>query len=217
MKISLDRYSRKLAGALLALAVLVPVAHADDGALLSGAELVHELQRGGYVVLIRHPATDPTQADVDPLHLDNVAAQRRLTDKGRTEATAMGQAWRNLKIPVGSVATSKFQRAFEAAQLAGFENIETSLDYSEGGPVVSTVENQRRAAALKKRLATQPDAGKNNVIVSHRPNILDAVGKDVFDVSEGEALLIKPQDDGSFKLVGRIKIDAWATLARPNT
>ena len=214
MNISIGRYSRTLAGVLLALAVFVPMAHAEDGALLSGAELTHELQRGGYVVLIRHPATDPTQADTDPLHPDNVAAQRRLTDKGRAEATAMGQAWRSLKIPVGSVASSKFQRAIEAAQLAGFEPGETSLDYTEGGLVVSTVENQRRAAALKKRLATQPDAGKNNVIVSHRPNILDAVGKDVFDVSEGEALVIRPQDGGSFKLIGRIKIDAWPELAR---
>lgn len=214
MKISIDRYSRKLAAALLGLAVFVPVAHAEDRALLSGVELIPELQRGGYVVVIRHPATDPTQADVDPLHLDNVAAQRRLTGKGRAEATAMGQAWRSLKIPVGSVATSKFQRAFEAAQLAGFEHIETSLDYSEGGLVVSTMENQRRAAALKKRLATRPDAGKNNVFVSHRPNILDAIGKDVFDVSEGEALVVQPLDAGAFKLIGRVKIDAWPELAR---
>ena len=214
MKRSLAHYWRGVACALLALAAFVPMAHADDGALISGAALVQELQRGGYVILIRHPATDPTQADTDPLHPENVAAQRRLTDKGRAEATAMGQAWRGLKIPVGSVATSKFQRAFEAAALAGFEHIETSLDYTEGGLVVSTMENQRRAAALKKRLATLPDAGKNNVIVSHRPNILDAVGKDVFDVSEGEALVVKPQDGGSFKLVGRIKIDAWPELAR---
>ena len=125
----------------------------------------------------------------------------------------MGQAWKKLKIPAGTVATSKFQRAFEAAQLAGFEAIETSLDYTEGGLVVSTVENQRRAAALKKQLATRPDAGKNNVIVSHRPNILDAVGKDVFDVAEGETLVIKPQPDGTFKLIGRIKADAWPALA----
>ena len=202
-----------LAAALLALALFAAPARAQDGALLSGAELIGELQRGGCVVLIRHPATDPTQADTDPLHPENIVAQRRLTTKGRADATALGQAWRKLKIPVGSVATSKFQRAFETAQLAGFESIDTSLDYTEGGLVVSTVENQRRAAALKKQLATRPDAGKNNVIVSHRPNILDAVGKDVFDVSEGEALVIKPQTDGAFKLIGRIKIDAWPALA----
>lgn len=221
MNLPIRRYAKRIATILLALAAfvpfaIVPFAHADEVALMSGSQLVQELQRGGYVVLIRHPATDPTQADTDPLHPENIAAQRRLTDKGRAEATAMGQAWRNLKIPVGSVATSKFHRAVEAAQLAGFQHVEPSLDYTEGGLVVSTAENQRRAAALKKQLSTSPEPGRNNVIVSHRPNILDAIGKDAFDVSEGEALVVKPQD-GSFKLVGRIKIDAWPELARTKT
>ena len=32
-----------------------------------------------------------------------------------------------------------------------------------------------------------PTPGTNNVFVSHKPNIMDAFGKDWFDVSEGEA------------------------------
>src|SRR5205809_7339041 len=81
----------------------------------SPTELLTELRKGGYVLFIRHPQTNPDQADTDPLHLDNVKAQRQLTDVGRREAQAMGKALRALKIPVGKVIASKFYRAQEAA------------------------------------------------------------------------------------------------------
>src|SRR5438045_9259544 len=46
-------------------------------------ELMPELRKGGYVLFIRHPKTNPDQADTDPLNLDNVKAQRQLSDEGR--------------------------------------------------------------------------------------------------------------------------------------
>src|SRR5437660_12295278 len=83
----------------------------------SPAELLPELRKGGYVLFIRHPHTNPEQADTDPLHLDNVKAQRQLSDKGRQQARTLGEALRALKIPVGKVISSKFYRAQEAAKL----------------------------------------------------------------------------------------------------
>ncbi len=80
------------------------------------SEVVPELQKGGYVLFVRHPKTDPNQADTDPLHLDNVKAQRQLTDEGRRQAKALGEAFRALKIPVGKVVASKFHRTQEAAK-----------------------------------------------------------------------------------------------------
>src|SRR3982750_676135 len=82
----------------------------------SASELVPELRKGGYVLFIRHPKTNPDQADTDPLHLDNVKAQRQLSDEGRKQAKALGEAFRALKIPVGRVIASEFHRAQEAAQ-----------------------------------------------------------------------------------------------------
>jgi hypothetical protein len=40
------------------------------------------LRAGGCVIVVRHGATHPDQADTDPLNLDNVAKQRQLNDKG---------------------------------------------------------------------------------------------------------------------------------------
>jgi hypothetical protein len=58
--------------------------------------------------------------------------------------------------------------------------------------VVSTAENKRRAAALRRLASTPPSAGTNTVVVTHRPNLMDAFGKDWFDVKEGETTVFKP-------------------------
>src|SRR5690349_11471662 len=75
------------------------------------------LRDGGYVLFIRHPKTNPDQADTDPLHLENVQAQRQLSEEGRQQAKALGEAFRTSKLPVGKVIASKFHRAQEAADL----------------------------------------------------------------------------------------------------
>jgi phosphohistidine phosphatase SixA len=192
---------------LAGLALALPqAAHAAD------AELLNTLRAGGNVVLVRHGATFTNQADTDPLHLDNIEAQRKLNDKGQATAKSFGEALRSAGIPIGQVYTSKFNRAYQTATLAGFKDIETSLDISEGGLVVTTDENNRRSAALKKMLADTPKPGTNTIIVTHRPNILDALGKDWFDVKEGEASVFRAEN-GVPSLVARLQMDEWARIA----
>src|SRR5438874_11367095 len=156
------------------------------------AELLPELRKGGYVLFIRHPKTNPDQADTDPLHLDNIKAQRQLSDEGRKQAKALGEAFRTLKIPVGGVIASKFNRAQEAAKLLDVGEVTASVDVTEGGLVVSPRENERRARALRELLSTAPAEGKNVVIVSHKPNLQDAAGKEFGDLGEGEVVVFKP-------------------------
>src|SRR2546422_7027360 len=98
----------------LALIGLTPASRAEDRKQLSGKELVEELRKGGHVIYFRHPATNPDQADTDTMHLDNLKAQRHLSDDGRAQAKSIGEAFRALKIPVGEVRTSQFYRAIEA-------------------------------------------------------------------------------------------------------
>src|SRR5262245_2743525 len=129
------------------------------------ADVVPALQKGGYVLFIRHPKTNQDQADTDPLHIDNVKAQRQLSDEGRKQAKDLGGAFRALKIPVATVMSSKFRRAQEAAQLLEMGKVDTTLDLAEGGLVVSPNENQRRAQVLRKLLGTAPPDGKNVIIV----------------------------------------------------
>jgi len=57
--------------------------------------------------------------------------------------------------------------------------------------------------------AGSPEPGTNTLIVTHKPNILDAFGKDWFEVKEGEASIFKPDGNGRYTLVGRVPIDQW--------
>jgi broad specificity phosphatase PhoE len=130
------------------------------------------------VIVFRHGATYSDQADTDPLNLQNVAQQRQLNDDGRALARSIGESMRKLGIPVGAVHTSMFQRAVDTGTLLGFGAVKASADITEGGLVVTPIENNRRAQAFRKLVGTQPPAGSNIVVVSHKPNIMDAFGRD---------------------------------------
>ena len=177
-------------------------------------EWIDALRQGGHVIIFRRGATHQDQADTDPLNIDNVAKQRQLNDDGRAKAREIGDAFRKLGIPVGRVHSSQFFRALETAKLTGFGEVTPSIDISEGGLVVSPIENRRRRDAMRKLAATVPPAGANVVVVSHKPNILDAFGKDWFDVREGEATVFKPDGQGGYKLVARVQAAEWAALAQ---
>ena len=116
---------------------------------------------------------------------------------------------RTLKIPVGEVRTSQFYRAVETGKLLGFGDGTASADFTEGGLVVPPNENNRRMKAMRALASTAPPAGSNIVVVSHKPNILDAFGKDWFDVREGEASIFKPDGKGGFAPVARVQAADW--------
>jgi len=193
-------------GLLTVLFVAVPTARADD------KDIAQALRASDLVIVVRHGATFPDQADTDPLNFDNIGAQRNLNDKGKALAKAFGDALRQAEAPIGKVYTSKYNRAYETAVIAGFKDIEKTTDLTEGGLIVSPNENNRRAQAFRKMLATAPTAHTNTILITHQPNIAAALGKDWFDVKEGEASVFRPAD-GSYKLVARVQMDEWPRIA----
>jgi len=189
-----------------AFATATPAARADD------KDIAQALRAGGLVLVVRHGATDPDKADTDPLNFDNIAAQRNLNDKGKSLAKAFGDAVRQAGVPIGKVYTSKYNRAYETAVIAGFPDIEKTTDLTEGGLIVSPNENNRRAAAFRKMLAVAPKDHTNTILITHQPNIVAALGKDWFDVKEGETSIFRPAD-GDYKLVARVQMDEWPRIA----
>jgi len=92
--------------------------------------------------------------------------------------------------------------------------VSSTADIAEGGLVVTPNENNRRTAALRTLAGTPPPAGTNIILVSHKPNIVDAFGKDWFDVREGEATIFRPES-GSYKLIARVQMEDWPHMAAP--
>jgi phosphohistidine phosphatase SixA len=214
-------FSRSAAGRLTAVAGFMLALYApclaqsqneQEGMIRDTRQLVQSLRAGGYNIVVRHGATFSNQADTDPYNFDDIARQRNLNDKGKELATAFGNAIRRVGVPVGEVYTSKFNRAYETAVRAGFEGIEPTVDLTEGGLVVTPDENNRRALAFRRMLANVPGKGKNNFLITHKPNIIDALGKDWFDVKEGEASIFKPEG-GKYRLVARVQMEDWPQLA----
>jgi broad specificity phosphatase PhoE len=193
-------------GLFAVLFVAVPSAYAED------KDIAQALRAGDLVIVVRHGATFPDQADTNPFNLDNITAQRNLNDKGKALAKAFGDALRQAGVPVGKVYTSKFNRAYETAVIAGFKDIEKTTDLTEGGLVVSPNENNRRAEAFRKMLASAPKAHTNTILITHQPNIIAALGKDWFDVKEGEASIFRPAN-GGYTLVARVQMDEWPRIA----
>jgi broad specificity phosphatase PhoE len=194
-----------LAGALVGIAAQ-PAAATDD------KELAQALRAGGLVILVRHGVTNRDQADTDPLHPENIAAQRQLNDQGKALARGFGDALRQIGAPIGKVYTSQFNRAYETAVSAGFKDIEKTVDLNELGQVASPNENSRRTAALRKMLGTEPASGTNTVIVTHGFSVMFALGKDWFDAKEGEASVLRPAN-GNYTLLARVQMDEWPRIA----
>ena len=192
------------------LAVAAAWAHAET---TDASSVATELKKGGYVIVMRHGATNRDQADTDPLNPDNVAKQRLLSEKGREQAKQVGDAFKKLGIPLGTIYTSKFNRAVETGKLIGGGAVTPTFDVTEGGLVVTPIENDRRTEALKKLIATVPPLGKNTLIVTHKPNILDALGKDWLEVKEGEASVFRVDASGKPELIARLQAVDWIKAA----
>src|SRR5262245_15782795 len=105
-----------LAGLLAFLLSFGASAQVDPG-------MIPALRAGGNVIVLRHGATHADQADTDPLDPKDIAHQRQLNDAGRASAKAIGEALRALKVPVGQVTASQFQRAVETGKLLGFGEV----------------------------------------------------------------------------------------------
>ncbi|MDQ0137622.1 hypothetical protein J2T08_005566 [Neorhizobium galegae] len=107
--------------AVLAWPLEVP---ANANEIRSSPELVELLRKGGLTVYIRHSVTDRSQIDTGRLH--DRSGQRGFSEAGRAKAVALGQAVRNISIPIGQVLSSPVFRALDTAQLA-FGNEEPTV------------------------------------------------------------------------------------------
>jgi phosphohistidine phosphatase SixA len=174
-----------------------------------GRDLVARLREGGYVVFIRHAATQTTQDDPRP-DLDDPSTQRNLSDDGRHQARQLGRAIRRLRIPVGTVLASPYARTRETAELAfGRDRVRVTRDLlNEAFPGTDDEELARR---LRRLFATRPPAGQNTVLVSHGFNLQEATG---LSIGEGESAIFAPGDAGRPSLVARITPEEWQTLAQ---
>ena len=181
--------------------------------------LVSSLKSGGYVLVIRHGATDDSQKDVFPFKFDDMSAQRQLSDKGRAMARDLGAALAKLGVPVGEVHTSRLNRAVETGKLIGGKDVTPVDELTDSGAGSSSAmanpdgKNAKAGRAVRELVNVPPKAGANNMAVTHKTNVTDAFGKEFADIREGEALVYKTSASGPATFVARVQANDWIALA----
>lgn len=181
---------------------------------LEGTALVEHLRKGGYVLLMRHassPTTLPDKQSADP---GNTALERQLDDKGRNSAIAMGHAIKKLGIPLGTVLSSPTYRALETVRLTAFGPAKTYPQLGDGGHSMQASAVSNRADWLREKVSEHPAPRSNVIIITQMPNIVTSLDGMANDLTDGETLVLKPEGNGKFDLVGKIKIEDWPNLSR---
>lgn len=170
------------------------------------------LQRGGYVILMRHASSPGTAPDAAHSNADNTQLERQLDKQGQASARAMGDAFRRLKILIGKVLSSPTYRALETVKLAKLGQPTTFSELGQSEQGMSADKSGTRAAWLKAKTAEHPAAGTNTLIVTHYPNIAEAFPQEADGLAEGEAIILRPDNRNGASVVARVKIDEWASL-----
>lgn len=151
---------------------------------------------GADVIFLRH-ALAPGTGDPSGFRLDDCARQRNLSDEGRAQARAIGDALRNSGLRVAGVMTSQWCRARETAVLLDLGPVveEPGLNSFFGNPDA----RQPTLDLLTERLATLPEGAEAGltVMVTHQVVITAVTGQSVasgaavlYDIDSGAAVAL---------------------------
>jgi phosphohistidine phosphatase SixA len=207
---------RRLAAVVSVLAFIVSPTVSSSADL---NELGPKLKQGGYILVVRHVATDDGQKDAYPFAFNDMKKQRQLSDEGRQVAREMGAAIKSLGVPFGVTYTSKLNRAIETGTLISGAQITTLDELTDSGAGSTSAmanpggNNAKIGGAIRDLVNKAPTPGTNNLIVTHKTNVADAFGKALSDVREGETLVYKPNPSGSPTLIGRVQASEWIQQA----
>ncbi len=200
---------------LLTLSLLLPAAVAQQvdprafEELPASPQLLQQVRQGGFVLYMRHGATDSAQPDQVPIDLNDCATQRPLHDAGRAEIIEVGNAIRRLGVPIDAIHVSPLCRAVESAQLAyGYGiTVVNELMYTAH---LTTAEKLPVVAMTRKLISEPVSEGSNRMIVAHAPNLADLMG--YFPTVEGSLIIFRPLGNGEFEYLATIHPKDWAEL-----
>ena len=186
--------------------------------------IVDALRAGGYVIFWRHATSLTCQDRTDlgtaatttvpdwwkscdancPPGEDGTATARQLSDVGRTEATAIGDAFAMRGIPVGRVLSSEFCRARQTAALMDFgPPIEQTPDLT-----YFVYDEAQRCADTFQLLAQSPPPAANTALISHAGNTCPPLST----LAMAGAAIYKPNGAGAPILIDRVNWEEWGTL-----
>ncbi|NRB40846.1 MAG: histidine phosphatase family protein [Pseudomonadales bacterium] len=171
---------------------------------LNKDQLITALQQGGLIIYWRHGATDHNQQDAFNLNMADCSTQRGLSEKGKQQATYIGEQFKELQIPVTQVISSPYCRCKHTAELAFSKiTLDDNLFFTVG---LHKTKRDQQSKILRNYLSDLPDGKGNTVLVSHTANLKEATG--IWPKPEAVMHIFRPLGN-SYKHLGSISPDSW--------
>jgi len=189
---------------LLALAACAASAGAQQE---KGALGIATARRGGVTIVCRHAITDAANEDEMTLRYDDPSTQRRLSAEGERQATAIGEAFRKLQIPVTDVIASPMQRARLTGELA-FGTVRLDSTWHTRGTNYGGRKLELRTEMLGRRV----ERGAR-VIISHIGTIYSVLPSVGGQLEEGDCVVIRPDGGTRFEVIEVVPWRAWLRAA----
>ena len=189
----------------IVLAVLA-VPPAPIAARQSAEAAIETARLGGVTIACRHGITNHSRDDAEVVRYDDLTTQRLLSAEGEAQSRQMGDAFRQLGIPVHDVVASPMHRAWFMGELmfgrVRIDSIWYTADGNYGGP--------RRDARARVLAETTGDSVR--VIISHLSTLLSVLPSARGQLEEGSCAVVRP-GGGAFDVVGIVPWQAWLSAA----
>jgi phosphohistidine phosphatase SixA len=185
-----------VAGPLAALAIWLLAA---PGAVASDSpETWAALVNGRHVALIRHGNAPPGHGDPPGFRIDDCATQRNLDERGRAQARALGEAFRQHGVRADKIRSSPWCRCLETARLMMLGPVEGTW------AAAASDKSPERLAALRQMLANWRGPG-TLVVVTHALTVQALVG---IMPGQAETVVVRPRlgKEPGVEVVGRIPV-----------
>lgn len=183
---------RRLLAALLALCAFAAPGQAEE----REQALWNRLKEGGYVLLIRHAATEPGAGDPAGFFLGDCATQRNLSEAGREEARRLGRLLQRRAIAVSEVRSSQWCRCLETARLA----FGRAVPWDALNSLYEDPDREAERTRAVNALVASVRPAQNIALVTHNFNIRALTG---VSLSTAEIVVVR-SEGGKTVLVGRI-------------
>ncbi len=167
--------------------------------------LLEQLRAGGFNIFFRHALT-PNYSDPDDTTLDNCGTQRNLSKEGIDQSKALGEAFRTLEIPIGTVRSSPFCRSMDTAWHA-FGRVEKDRTLRLSGNEPEKDPSEGKVWRNVRNVAKIPPMPMTNAIFMAHGTVGQIFGAGYME--EGEAVIIEPDGKGGWTLIARVKAEDW--------
>ena len=186
---------KRLVLATLAIWLLAaPVAAAGDS-----QEAWAVLVSGSHIALIRHGNAPPGYGGDPPgFKIDDCATQRNMDARGRAQARALGEAFRQHRVRVEKILSSPWCRCLETARLMALGPVENAW------AVAASDRSSDRLVALKQIVFSWRGPG-TLVLVTHALTVQALVG---IMPGQAETVVVRPKlgKEPGVEVVGRIPV-----------